>query len=207
MKIKICGVCRPEDAALIAKAGAHYIGVILAARGPRQQTVERATRIFEHAGGLARVGVFADQPVSTILSATETLNLDVVQLHGAESAGFVADVQRHFDGQVWKTIAVRTTEDLQYGIAEYAEVAHGLLLDHGVGGSGHRFDWKLAHSARETMPVSVALIVAGGLNPQNVSAAIQELEPDIVDVASGVEHKVGEKSRELVDAFVRNAKS
>lgn len=207
MKIKICGVCHPGDAAIAAECGADYIGVILAAKGRRQQSVARAREIFNSAGAALRVGVFADQAGALISDAAEHLGLDVVQLHGNESAAFAAEVQRQIHGHVWKMVAPQSSDDVVRAVAEYGDVVHGLLFDHAVGGSGRSFDWRVAADARSLVPPNVQLIVAGGLNPNNVHEAVQQLRPDIVDVASGVEKQPCEKSRAQIEAFVRNAKS
>lgn len=207
MKVKICGVCRPEDALLVAGAGADYIGVILAKRGPRHRSVLEAERIFDAAGALMRVGVFADQPLDELVQGCETLKLDVIQLHGGENAEYVADAQRRTNCSVWKSISVDRIDDIERQIEGYADVANGLLLDSGGGGTGRRFDWQAARAVREMIPPNVSLILAGGLSADTVREAIETLGPDIVDVASGVEAKICEKSSVLVEAFIKNAKS
>lgn len=207
MKIKICGVCHPGDAAVAAQCGADYIGVILATKGPRQQSMAQAREIFNRAGGALRVGVFADQSAAFVSDAAGQLGLDVVQLHGGESPSFAAEVQRQIHGRVWKMIAPQNSEDVERAVADYADVVQGLLFDHSAGGSGRTFDWSVAADARGVLPPNVQLIVAGGLNPTNVRAAVEMLRPDVVDVASGVEDKPCEKSRTRIEAFVRNARS
>ncbi|MGQ0814974.1 MAG: phosphoribosylanthranilate isomerase [Gemmatimonadota bacterium] len=186
-------------------AGAHYIGVILAPGRARSQSLESAEKIYARAPGLRRVGVFADQPIAEIVRACERLKLDVLQLHGSEPSAFVSTLQRRVDCTVWKKTTVATPVDVARAVDTYADVVNGLLLDAAVGGSGRTFEWSLARDARSVMPPNVQLIVAGGLNPDNVRAAIAIMKPDVVDVASGVEQVVGEKSKDRIDAFVRNA--
>lgn len=204
MKVKICGVCSPRDAALVAQARADYMGVILAARGPRQQNVEQARAIFDAAPAVRRVGVFANQSVADIADAARELDLAVVQLHGNESAAVVGDIRRRVAAEVWKVIAPR---NIGAAIEGYVDVVHGILLDSSNGGSGQTFDWKAARGTRELLPPHVKLVVAGGLTADNVRLAIEALNPDVVDVSSGVEQNIGEKSREEVFAFVRNART
>ena len=205
MKIKICGICRPEDAGYASRSGADYLGVILAKRGPRARSVDEAKVIFAEAGEAQRVGVFADQTIHEIAEACETLQLDVIQLHGHESSAVVAEVQRNMSCLVWKAASLESTADLERAVDTYADVVNGMLFDGPRAGSGTTFDWDLASNARALLPPSVQFIVAGGLTPDNVAAAVAELQPDVVDVASGVEHTVCEKSKELIEQFIRNA--
>lgn len=211
MKVKICGVCRPEDARAVARAGADYIGVILAPSGRRQQTPASARNIFQAAANLQRVGVFADQSFEEVAVLASHLQLNVIQLHGHESATFVSEIAHETHCAIWKTVWLKTADDLEDAIGIYGEAAHGLLFDapHGTerGGSGILFDWKLAVDARMMIPAKVQMIAAGGLKPENVRAAVELLRPDVVDVASGVEIQIGQKSNDRIDAFVRNAKA
>ena len=204
-QVKICGVCRLVDAQAVAAADADYIGVILAQRGPRQQSLAAAADIFSAAGDLNRVAVFADQDVMEVAAAAQKLELDVLQLHGVESAQFINELECESDAAIWKVVALRETDDLTRAIDTYADHVDGLLLDAAIGGSGKRFDWMLAENARALLPAQVRLIVAGGLTPANVAQAVAVLRPDVVDVASGVENAVGQKSAEKINAFVREA--
>ena len=190
---------------MVADARADFIGVILARKGPRQQSIESALPIYESAGELARVGVFADQPLAEITHIVEHLGLDIIQLHGSETSSFINELECETDAAIWKMISLKAAADLTRGIDDYADAVDGILLDSSTGGSGQRFDWELARDARVMLPSHVQLIVAGGLNPENVRDVVAYLKPDVVDVASGVEERVGEKSRELVHSFIRNA--
>jgi len=206
VKIKICGLCRPEDAAAAAQAGADYLGVILAQRGPRHQSAPAARSIYDAAPDLLHVGVFADQPLQEVVELAELLQLDVIQLHGAESALFINELECATDCVIWKSVVMTQPADLPLAIDRYADDVDGLLLDGPRGGSGMPFDWTLAHGARSLLNASVQLIVAGGLNPDNVREVVARLSPDIVDVASGVEQEVGIKSKAKMTSFVRNAR-
>jgi len=211
VRIKICGVCRPEDAHLIARAGADYIGVVFAPSSRRRQTTADAARIFQSAANLDRVGVFADQSADDITALAAHLQLRVIQLHGQELPEFVFDVAQRTGCAVWKAIWLRKDSDLAAAIELYGESAHGLLLDAAhdgaAGGTGRVFDWQLAAGVRAHMPARLQLIIAGGLNPENVHDAVTAMNPDVVDVASGVERNVCEKSNDRIAAFIRNAKA
>jgi phosphoribosylanthranilate isomerase len=208
--VKICGVCRPEDAGVAAAAGADYIGVILAPGFGRSRTAEQAMAIYAAAPGLARVGLFVDQGPEAIRAAVERLGLDVVQLHGEETAESAAELA-DLGCQVWKAIRPRDGQEFVEAIGRYGAVVSALLLDgwsgQGVGGTGTRFPWDAIAAVRERLPAGIALVAAGGLGPENVADAVARLRPDVVDVSSGVERVRGEKDPEKVRAFVARARA
>jgi phosphoribosylanthranilate isomerase len=200
---KVCGICRPEDAAAAAQAGASYMGVILAPGRRRTQTAARAAEIYA-AAPLRRVGVFVDAVVDEMARIARELSLDVIQLHGAESpetARTLAD--QGFE--VWKAVAVRQPGDLSRGADRYDDAAHALLLEgwspQGQGGVGATFDWEAAAVARRALSPTLRIVVAGGLTPDNVGRAVELLAPDVADVSSGVEDEPGVKSVARMQAF------
>ncbi|HEX6937823.1 MAG TPA: phosphoribosylanthranilate isomerase [Longimicrobiales bacterium] len=211
MRVKICGVCRPEDAAIAEECGADYIGVILAPGYGRSRTPEEAARIWAAAPRSRRAGVFVDPSPGSVLEAAERLALDVVQLHGAEAPESVAALRAQGRFRVWKAVRPRGPEDVVAAVAAYASAADALLLDGGsggaAGGTGARFDWDAVAAVRGRLPPDLALVVAGGLDPENVAAAIARLSPDVVDVSSGVERSPGVKDPDRVRAFIAAARA
>ncbi|HEX7050975.1 MAG TPA: phosphoribosylanthranilate isomerase [Longimicrobiales bacterium] len=205
-RVKICGLCRPEDAGVAEAAGADYIGVILAPGGPRSQPIEAAAAIYAAAPGLKRVGVFVDASPETMASAARRLGLDVLQLHGAEDPRTVAALAADVGREVWKAVRPRDRAEFLAAVDRYGPVADALLLDgwseRGAGGTGTRFPWDEVAAVRDRVPAGLRLVAAGGLHPGNVTEAVARLSPDIVDVSSGVERRVGEKAPERVRAFV-----
>lgn len=206
--VKVCGVCSAADATTAAAAGAAWIGVILAPGRRRTRTVEEARRILD-AVPARRAGVFVDAASGDVASAARTLALDAVQLHGDESAGYVQDLRRSTDAEIWKAIRVRSAFDVSSAIETFAADVDALVLDgwspEGHGGVGAVFDWgAVAHAA--VVPAGVRLIVAGGLNPGNVASAVSLLRPAMVDVSSGVEEEPGRKSAALIHAFIAAAR-
>lgn len=210
MEVKICGVCRPEDAAAAVAAGADIVGVILGAASPRLRDVGAAAEIFAAAGGAARAGVFADAPTAAVIDSARALRLDVVQLHGGESADVAGEVRAAGRWSVWKALRPRTADEFLDGLAAYGPVADGVLVDgwaaDALGGTGVAAPWSLLRAVRDRVPRGVRLILAGGLTPANVAHAVVALTPDVVDVSSGVERTVGEKSAEKVRAFIAAAR-
>jgi phosphoribosylanthranilate isomerase len=208
-QVKICGVCAAGDAAQAAAAGADYIGVILVPGRPRSRTEQQAGEIYGAARGAARVGVFVDPEPAVALGLADRLGLDVVQLHGNEGAELAAAL-RDAGRAVWKAVRVREAADVRRAVGKWDGVADALLLDgwsaSGEGGVGATFSWSDVAPLRARWPPGLRLVVAGGLTPENVAAAVAALRPDVVDVSSGVEATLCVKSPDRVHAFMAAAR-
>lgn len=205
---KICGLRRREDAEAVAAAGARYAGVVLAPGGKR--TVSPGEAAATLAGlPLRRVGVFVDAPCEEVARAAAVARLEVIQLHGDEPPEAVQAL-RAGGWEVWKAIRPRGAADFRDAVELYAGVADGLLLDgwsaQAAGGTGSRFPWEEVAPLRYLVPEGILLIVAGGLDASNVARAISLLDPDVVDVSSGVERAPGVKDSAAVHAFVAAAR-
>lgn len=207
VEAKICGLCRPEDARAAAEAGSDYLGVVFAA-GPRRRTLEQARSIFDDLPA-RRVGVFVDAEVPELLEVAATLELDAVQVHGSEDPEYCARVREAGDWAVWKAVRIRGDADLPEALSRYPDSVDALLLEghsqRGHGGVGARFRWALAREARASWPAGLRMILAGGLDPENVVEAIESVRPDLVDVSSGVEREVGRKDPNAIRAFLEAA--
>lgn len=194
VRVKICGVTRPEDAALADAAGADAIGMIFAARSKRRLEPVQAAEIAAAVGPFtARVGVFVDAPLERVREIAAALRLDAVQLHGNEQPAYAAALRPAV--QVIK--AWSFAPGLRRAVmARYP--ADAVLLDGLRPGSGEAFDWEAARELRG-FP---RLVLAGGLTPETVAAGVRALAPYGVDVASGVESAPGIKDPERLRAFV-----
>jgi phosphoribosylanthranilate isomerase len=195
-RVKICGITCPEDAEIAAAAGADALGFNFAP-SPRQVTPEGAARIIRTLPPfVTTVGVVVDQDVAAIRAVCP---LDALQFHGQESPRVLAAV-----GGVRriKVFRIRDEADL-VALQTYRDCAEAFLLDAYVpgvaGGTGQTFNWELAFRARET---GLPILLAGGLTPDNVGAAIRAARPYAVDVSSGVEAAPGRKDPARVRAFV-----
>jgi len=200
-RVKICGITRPEDGIVAADSGADAIGLVFA-ESPRRVTVEQASAVLEALPpGIRPVALFVDEPFERVLQVCWRLGVTAVQLSGDEPAALAEALARE-QLFVIKSFHVRTAADLE-GIDAYP--AHACLLDSRVpgrrGGTGVAFDWSLAAQLATWKPV----ILAGGLNPDNVREAIRQVEPYAVDVSSGVEAKPGIKDPTRVRQFVEAA--
>jgi phosphoribosylanthranilate isomerase len=207
-KIKICGVTQPDDAARVAAAGVDFIGLNFWPTSKRYLSPERAPQVAvaarassSSAGSVQLVGVFVNAPQGEIAAIARDVALDVIQVHGDESPDDVAAIARATGLAVWKALAAAGPGDLAHLDAWPVDA---ILLDApaaGRGGAGKTFDWTLARDARRDNPAR-KLVIAGGLGPHNVGAAIEAVDPWAVDVASGVESAPGIKDPAKVAAFV-----
>ena len=204
-EIKFCGMMRPEDASYAAMLGARYVGVIFA-DGPRALTHERAQIIMD---GLprrvGRVAVFGAQSPNEIADTAERLELDAVQLHGDPDADTIADVRARWSGRVWAVQRVAGSE-LPATARDLFDVADAVVLDARVpgqlGGTGVALPWR--ELSRQLVPLRsrrARFVLAGGLRPDNIVDAIAMMRPDVVDVSSGVEERVGIKDHGRMRAF------
>jgi phosphoribosylanthranilate isomerase len=207
-RVKICGLCRSEDGAAAVRAGADYIGVILAPGRARSQTLSAAGEIYAAGAGARRVGVFVDAGLEEVQAAMDACALHVVQLHGQESPELVNALSDQVE--VWKAVAMRESADLVNAADRYPEPT-ALLLDafqEGMsGGTGRRFPWESFRVQRKSLAPTRRVILAGGLTAENVPEAMRLLAPHVVDTSSGVERVLGEKSFERMRAFVLAARA
>ncbi len=203
-KVKFCGMTRPQDAALAAEIGASYVGVVFA-DGPRRVDPATGGRILDAAGdGVKRVGVFGTNDPEEIGRTAGTARVDVVQLHADPSAADVKAIRQQFRGEIWAAIRIAGTHIP--GDAEVLfDIADAIVLDarsdKRLGGTGEALPWSELASDLARDRGSSAVVLAGGLNPENVAGAIRTLGPDVVDVSSGVEVSPGIKDPWLMREF------
>lgn len=200
-KVKICGITNLEDAALAVDLGADALGFIFYKDSPRYVREDIAKEIIRRLPPFVSVvGVFVDEKRDVIKEITEFCCLDLLQFHGDESPDFCA----HFDKRLIKAFRVKEKKDLEF-ISLYK--VNAVLLDTYYedlyGGGGKTFNWQLAVEAKR---FSNRVILAGGLSPDNISQAIQAVNPFGVDVSSGVESEPGKKDHGKVKEFIKRVK-
>ena len=200
MRIKICGITRPEDAEKALVLGADTIGCVFHAASARHVAEEIARDIQVVVGDAGTlVGLFVNPTVDQVQAVLDRVELEVLQFHGQESPAFC----RQFGLPYLKAVAMSADVDLSAMNDAYSS-ARGLLLDsaHGrqFGGTGHRFDWKWVDAGLENR-----LMLAGGLHADNVVDAIRQVRPAAVDVSSGVEREKGIKDSDRMRAFIEAA--
>lgn len=205
MRVKVCGVRTPADAAVVGAAGADFMGVILSPGYFRSVAREGALAVYE-AARAHRVGVFVDATAEVVARTARDLALDVVQLGGSEAVDTVVEVGGAGDWAVWKTIHAKPGVSMAEAAAPYAGVADGILVDAWdpaqPGGTGHTFAWDAVGAEVRRAIGSASFIAAGGMTPENAGTAIAALGPDVLDVSSGVESTPGIKDPARTRAFV-----
>jgi phosphoribosylanthranilate isomerase len=203
VRVKICGITNLDDAAEAVRLGAWAIGLIHHRESPRD--VESAAAV-EIAAAFRRkcevAGVFVNPELGDVARAVEDEGLTMVQLNGEEGPSFCAEVARRTGVKVMKAIHVSSAADVHAAEAFRTDFH---LFDSRSGdlrgGTGTTFDWELLRRR----PTGVPAIVAGGLRPENVAAAIEVARPYAVDVASGVEAEPGRKDHAAMEAFFEAA--
>ncbi len=199
--VKICGLTRVQDALIAAQSGAHAIGIVLYPKSPRFVNHQQARRIVDALPPfVTSVALMVDPAPADVEKVIAEVKPALLQFHGDEPPDFCNSFRLPYI----KAVRVQPEVDL----LQYARLhagAKGLLLDAFVdgtqGGTGATFDWKLIPSASP-----LPLILAGGLNPHNVTEAIQRVRPWAVDVSSGVEADKGIKDVAKIAAFIRGVK-
>jgi len=201
-RIKFCGITRAEDAAAAIALGVDALGFILVPESPRCLTIEVAAAIRKTLPPfVAAVVLMRNSEEARVHHVIERLRPDLLQFHGEESAEFC----RRFNWPYLKAVAMQDEpRSLAELAAEYSD-AKGLLLDGhgagGLGGQGKTFDW-----TRATADAGIPLLLAGGLKPENVAAAILAARPYAVDVSSGIEAAPGFKDSGKMQDFVREVR-
>lgn len=206
VEVKFCGLTRAQDAAEAVALGAGYVGAIFAG-GPRELSPERAREVLEPAAvtGARRVGVFGAQSLAEILRIASVANLDVAQLSYGGSAEHRIGLRAAFAGRVWAVAHVADAAAVDSAAAWFADGIEAVVLDAAVagkiGGTGVALDWAALAPAVRRLRERGRVVLAGGLRPENLAAALDVVAVDIVDVSSGVESAPGIKDPSRMRAF------
>lgn len=205
MRVKICGVTDERDRDAAVAAGADALGFIsgVPVETPRELTAGRAATLVDGvAPFVTSVLVTAPDSVGEAVTRQEQVGADVVQVHGEFTPAAVGDLREQVQAGV--VVAVDSTTDRA---AAYAAAGDGLLVDstteEGMGGTGETHDWQRTRDL--VSAVDTPVVLAGGLTPKNVRAAVETVDPFAVDVASGVERRPGRKKNDAVRQFVAEA--
>lgn len=200
VKVKICGITNLEDAFAAVDYGADALGFVFYKGSPRYISPETAKEIIRQLPPfITTVGVFVDEPTLNIEDILKSVPLDVVQFHGHESPEACMLFRRGI-----KAIRVKELSDLE-PLKRYTVSA--FLLDtyspESLGGTGQIFNWDIAVAAKQFGKI----ILAGGLNPENIEKAIRWVRPYAVDVSSGIEKEKGKKDLKRMKLFIERAKA
>lgn len=200
--VKICGITDPENLRASCKSGARFIGFVFYEPSPRNISFDIAWNLArEVPTGVRSIGLFVDPKDDFLEHIISGIQLDMIQLHGSESPERVAEIKDKFKMPVIKAIRIHDESDLD-GIERYELVADWLLFDakssKAQGGTGESFDWNVLEGRTFSKP----WMLSGGLTPENICEALKALNPDAVDVSSGVEMERGVKDPQKIRAFI-----
>jgi phosphoribosylanthranilate isomerase len=206
MRVKICGITKPEQAQAIAELGATAIGFMCVPQSPRYVTLGQMQAALERLPPqIDRIGVFANESVAAISKIIASTALTGVQLHGQESPEFCQQLRQFLPAvEIVKALRVRAFDDLSQVDIYYGCGVNTLLLDayhpQMLGGTGKTLDWKLL---QQFQPQG-AWLLAGGLTPDNILDALNLVSPSGIDLSSGVERSPGDKDLDRVAKLFEN---
>ena len=202
-RAKICGITRIQDIQAVVKSGADAIGLVFYPPSPRSVTINQAAELAQHIPPYVQlVGLFVNSSLQEIQATLQHVPLDVLQFHGDETPAQCQAIALATGRRWYKAIQVKPDMDVEAVVASYqAAGASAMLLDawHPTlkGGTGHAFDWS------QFPKLDLALILAGGLTPDNVAHAIEITRAYAVDVSGGVESAKGIKDQQLIEHFMQ----
>ena len=210
LTVKICGLSTPDTLDAALQAGADMVGFVFFPPSPRHISLQTARELGRQAKGRAvKVALTVDADDATLSNIMETLQPDILQLHGNESVARLRDIKQAFGVQLVKVVAVETPADLA-PLAGYAAVADRILFDARApkgatrpGGLGAVFDWHVL----ENLDLKLPFMVSGGLHAGNVAEAVRVTRAGGVDVSSGVEGAPGVKDPDMIRAFIQAARA
>ena len=205
---KLCGLKTLNDIEAASLAGAAYVGFVFFQKSPRNLDIQTAERLALNVPvGIIKVALVVNAGDTLLDDIISTVGVDMLQLHGSETLTRVSEVRRRYGLPVMKAVGIANASDVQIAHS-YAKVADQLLLDAkpfaGMelpGGNGLSFDWGLLQGQNWSIP----WMLAGGLTPENVAAAVKLSGAKQVDVSSGIEMSSGQKDPELMAKFIQNA--
>ena len=204
VNVKICGLTDRASLDAAVAAGARYVGLVFFEKSPRHiglpEAAELAAAIPE---GICKVALVVDATIEFLDRLVAEVPLDMLQLHGKESAARVIEIKARYGLPVMKAVGIADASDLP-ALEAYMQVADQILVDAKPpkeavlpGGNGLAFDWRLIAGRRWAVP----WMLAGGLTPDNVAQAVQMTGAQQIDVSSGVERAPGEKDAAKIAAF------
>lgn len=218
--IKICGITTVEDALMVSEARADYLGVLVnVACSPRSLTVEKAREIFSSAK-IPVILLTFDLTPDQMIGLAKILGPFGIQLAGNEAEEEVGKLRKALTCEIWKTIHIPAADvkkekvnDIVKKINNFTEAGvDRIILDSAVtegskiqkGGTGQTFDWSLVRKIKAQLKTFIFL--AGGITPDNVKKAIVQVNPDGIDLSSGVEESIGKKDPLLVNNLISTIK-
>lgn len=206
--VKICGLTRNVDARLAEGLGADFLGVVLSSGFARSVPPAAAAAVVESTTA-NRVAVLVDEHPPDAARLGASIGASVLQLHGSEDESAVRALRDLGEWTLWKAVRARSLDDIHRTVDRVGAAVEGLLIEGWkqgvVGGGGARLTLEPA-AVRDAIPRGLTFVLAGGLTPDLVAAAVEGFDPGVVDVSSGVEASAGRKDRRLMESFIRSVR-
>lgn len=194
-KIKICGLRRDADIEYVNEFLPDYAGFVFAKKSKRYVTPEQAKELIAKLDKkIKSVGIFVNRPIEEVNKIADFCGLDVIQLHGDETTEECKKAEK----TVWKALSVKDKE-IEEELKEFKDCVELFVLDNGPGGTGEKFDWEIVKG----LSSKYKIFLAGGITPENIKEAEEEVKPYGIDVSSGVETD-GVKDRDKIAKLIWN---
>ena len=199
--IKICGITNLESAEFCIDQNANYLGFVFYDQSPRNITNENISETLEKIKNRIDLVAVTKDPSESIIEKISNLPFNFIQVHGSILPNKLAEIKNATGMRIIKAFNILSSADLKY-LNEYQDIADFYLFDSKSSGSGVVFDWGIL----EDKQIKKDFFLSGGLNPYNVTEAIQKTGTKYIDVSSGVEQREGIKDKKLIEQFILNAR-
>lgn len=203
MKIKLCGIRRPEDIEYANEFLPDYIGFVFAPSKRQVSALTAESLASELDSRIKKAGVFVNAAIEEVCEIQKTAGLDVIQLHGDETQEYLQNLRNRVKCKIWRAVRVKSADDIKAADKMCADL---LLLDSfsasAYGGTGKTADWSIIKNTAIETP----FFLAGGLNINNITQAVNEVHPDGLDISGGIETD-GFKDREKIRNIMKLIRS
>ena len=200
--IKICGITNLESAEYCIDQNADYLGFVFYEHSPRNIINENILETLEKIKDRIKLVAVTKDPTETIIKKISNLPFDFIQVHGRILPDKLAEIKNTTGMRIIKAFNILSSADLN-DVNNYQDIADFYLLDSKSSGSGEIFDWSILGDKQ----INKDFFLSGGLNPHNISKAIERAGTKYIDVSSGVEQREGIKDKKLIEQFILNART
>ncbi len=199
--IKICGITDLESAEFCINQNANYLGFVFYEQSPRNITNENILETLEKIKNRIDLVAVTKDPSESIIEKVSNLPFNFIQVHGNVLPDKLAEIKNTTDMRIIKAFNIISSDDLN-DVNDYQDIADFYLFDSKSSGSGEIFDWGILRDKQ----IKKDFFLSGGLNPKNISKAIEKTGTKYIDVSSGVEQREGIKDKKLIEQFILNAR-
>ena len=199
--IKICGITNLELAEFCIDQNANFLGFVFYEHSPRNIINENISETLEKIKNQINLVAVTKDPSESVIEKISNLPFDFIQVHGSVLPDQLAEIKNITSMKIIKAFNIVSNTDLN-DVNEYQDIADFYLFDSKSSGSGEAFDWGILGDKQ----IKKDFFLSGGLNPHNISEAIEKTGTKYIDVSSGVEQREGVKDKKLIEQFILNAR-